>query len=108
MDGLWPYEENYRFGFQVVPLLWLIEQLPPGMEILFTAAASIASAGDYRKTYALLPLTFAQARMALHPAPAVAAIAENSAKVRTSEGVPTLDALFKEVVPQGVQGRLFD
>lgn len=46
--------------------------------------------------------------MALQPVQATAQIAENSAQVRTSEGVPTLEALFKEVIPQGVQGRLFD
>lgn len=108
MDGLWPYEEKYRFGFQVVPMLWLLEHLPPGMEELFTAVASLASADEYKKTYCLMPLNFNQARMALHPAPATTAIAENSAQVRTSEGVPTFEALFKEVIPQGVQGRLFD
>jgi hypothetical protein len=109
MDGIWPYEDQYRFGYQVVPLLWLIEMLPPGAENLIQVIAYMQGFSDYRKTYALLPLDFKDCKMGLDPKrETTAQAAQNSSAARESAGTPTLEALFKEVLPIGTQGRLFE
>lgn len=108
MDGLWPVEDTWRFGYRVMPLKFVIENLG-GLGIAIQAVAAIRSGGQYLKTYVIAPLAFEDCRMAA-PAPGsgLPQIVENCAQVRTEHDVPTFEHLCREVLPTGQQGRLFD
>lgn len=106
MDGLWPTDNNFRFGYQVLPLQMLVEMLPEYVAKMIGVVATIQSAGAYQKTYALDMLQFSECLIGMGDGSLVDTINEQR-NARLAAGTPTLNSLFTEALPTGVQGKLF-
>jgi len=111
MDGLWPGEDRYRFGYQIVPIVAILGEQDEMSAMLLNVKMALGGAADWRKQYVLLPLPYGRAMIAApdstEQAAPMAQILDQAAQVRTSEGAPTLKSLFEQALPKGKQGQLF-